>query len=177
MDDKNNIPLYDESDSEFDESMDLNELAEVQNKLCFITALSDCFRDPEDRELDAFDKIEINNGGNANELILDMFKACFLVTANMVDMEDIDLYDYLNLITRLLAQNQVDKVKTWRIPKEPYWRTEEDAKGYACPTCNMGVTVDHGIIRDAYCSSCGQALDWTNIAPGEPEDNEEESDE
>jgi hypothetical protein len=45
-------------------------------------------------------------------------------------------------------------------PKKPYYRKEEDAEGYACPSCDMGVTVDNGRIRDAYCSHCGQALDW-----------------
>lgn len=47
-----------------------------------------------------------------------------------------------------------------RIPQKPYYRKEEDAKGYACPVCDMGVTVDHGRIRDTFCSHCGQALDW-----------------
>lgn len=47
-----------------------------------------------------------------------------------------------------------------QIPKNPYYRREEDAEGYACPVCDMGVTVDHGRIRDAFCSHCGQALDW-----------------
>ena len=47
-----------------------------------------------------------------------------------------------------------------QIPKKPYYRKEKDAKGYACPACDMGVTVDHGRIRDTFCSHCGQALDW-----------------
>lgn len=50
-----------------------------------------------------------------------------------------------------------------RIDAQPYYRREEDDKGWACPRCDMGVTVDHGRIREQYCSSCGQKLDWTNI--------------
>lgn len=47
-----------------------------------------------------------------------------------------------------------------QMPKKPYFRKEEDAKGYACPVCDMGVTADHGRIRDTFCSHCGQAIDW-----------------
>lgn len=47
-----------------------------------------------------------------------------------------------------------------QIPKKPWHRREEDAEGWACPACHMGVTVDHGRIKDTFCSHCGQALDW-----------------
>lgn len=50
-----------------------------------------------------------------------------------------------------------------QIPQEPWYRKEEDAEGYACPACHMGVTVDHGRIKDSFCSHCGQALDWSEI--------------
>lgn len=50
-----------------------------------------------------------------------------------------------------------------QMPKEPWYRKEEDAEGYACPACHMGVTVDHGRIKDTFCSHCGQALDWSEI--------------
>lgn len=45
--------------------------------------------------------------------------------------------------------------------KKPYWRQEEGAEGYACPCCDMGV-VDANGIRDTYCHSCGQHLDWSD---------------
>lgn len=48
-----------------------------------------------------------------------------------------------------------------QMPKKPYYRKEEDTEGYACPVCHMGVTVDHGRIKDTFCSHCGQALDWS----------------
>ena len=47
-----------------------------------------------------------------------------------------------------------------QMPQKPYYRKEEYAEGYACPVCDMGVTVDHGRIKDTFCSHCGQALDW-----------------
>ena len=47
-----------------------------------------------------------------------------------------------------------------QIPKEPYWRVEEGAEGWACPVCDMGVTIDGG--RVCFCGSCGQAIDWSD---------------
>lgn len=49
-----------------------------------------------------------------------------------------------------------------QIAKKPYYRKEEDSEGYACPVCDIGVTVDHGRIKLSYCSSCGQRLDWSD---------------
>lgn len=56
-----------------------------------------------------------------------------------------------------------------QIPIKPYYRKEEDAEGWACPNCDMGVEHDHGRIKDIYCHSCGQMLDWDNIDEKEPE--------
>ena len=50
-----------------------------------------------------------------------------------------------------------------QIPIKPYYRKEEDAEGWACPNCDGGVTVNHGRIRDTYCSHCGQMIDWDAI--------------
>lgn len=47
-----------------------------------------------------------------------------------------------------------------QLPSKPYYRKEEDAEGWACPNCDMGVEHDHGRIKDTYCHSCGQMLDW-----------------
>ena len=49
-----------------------------------------------------------------------------------------------------------------RIPKKPYFREEEGAEGYACPSCDMDVMVHlygGGFIKLKYCN-CGQTLDW-----------------
>lgn len=50
-----------------------------------------------------------------------------------------------------------------QLPDKPYYRKEEDAEGWACPNCGMGVEHDHGRIKDTYCHSCGQMIDWKNI--------------
>lgn len=54
-----------------------------------------------------------------------------------------------------------------QIPKEPYWRVEEEGEGWACPACNMGVTIDGERIRERFCSDCGQSLDWRLINWGD----------
>ena len=50
-----------------------------------------------------------------------------------------------------------------QLPSKPYYRKEEDAEGWACPNCDMGVEHDHGRIKDTYCHSCGQMLDWEDV--------------
>lgn len=156
-----------EAEAETEIKINAEDISKLQNQMQFITALKDCFASPENRELDAFDKIDIRDGENANKLILDIFYASFIVTSSLINRDNMDAYDYINLITRLLAQKQVDESDEFRTPKEPYWRRETDddviTEGYACPTCDMGVTIDHGRIRPSFCLSCGQALDWNNI--------------
>lgn len=150
-----------------------DDLAKMQNRMRFVTALHDCFKPLDDRDLDAFDEIQVNNGENANNLILDIFYAGFIITSELIDQEGMDPYDYINMITRLLAQKQIDESNEFRTPKKPYWRIEKDedgyvcAEGYACPRCDMGVTTDHGQIRESFCSDCGQALDWNDIPRNE----------
>lgn len=50
-----------------------------------------------------------------------------------------------------------------QLPSKPYYRKEEDAEGWACPNCDMGIEHDYGRIKDTYCHSCGQMIDWKNI--------------
>lgn len=52
-----------------------------------------------------------------------------------------------------------------QMPKKPYFREEEGAKGYACPSCDMGVEIrlfQGGCVKERFCSCCGQALDWSS---------------
>lgn len=50
-----------------------------------------------------------------------------------------------------------------QLPSKPYYRKEEDAEGWACPNCDMGIEHDHGRIKDVYCHSCGQLIDWEDV--------------
>ena len=62
----------------------------------------------------------------------------------------------LTVLNKLAIMNAIKK----QIPQKPWYRREEDAEGWSCPACHMGVTVDHGRIKDTFCSHCGQAIDW-----------------
>lgn len=71
------------------------------------------------------------------------------LTSGMLDTSDI--VPYMGAIVKALNK---------QIPDKPYYRKEEDAEGWACPNCDMGVEHDHGRIKDTYCHSCGKLLDW-----------------
>ena len=53
-------------------------------------------------------------------------------------------------ITVLNKEAILDAIKK-RIPQKPWYWVEEDSEGLACPACHMGVTVDHGRIKDTFC--------------------------
>lgn len=74
------------------------------------------------------------------------------LTSGMLDTSDIE--PYVGTIVDALNR---------QIPDTPYYRKEEDAEGWACPNCDMGVEHDHGRIKDTYCHSCGQLLDWEDV--------------
>lgn len=74
------------------------------------------------------------------------------LTSGMLDTSDIE--PYMEVIVNALNR---------QLPDKPYYRKEEDAEGWACPNCDMGVEHDHGRIRDTYCHSCGQLLDWEDV--------------
>ncbi len=74
------------------------------------------------------------------------------LTSGMLDTSDIE--PYMEAIVDALNK---------QIPDKPYYRKEEDAEGWACPNCDMGVEHDHGRIKDTYCHSCGQLLDWEDV--------------
>lgn len=65
-------------------------------------------------------------------------------------------------VTDLVKSSILSAVKK-QVPQKPYYRVEEDTEGWACPVCDMCVTVDHGRIRNSYCSNCGQAIDWEDV--------------
>lgn len=64
--------------------------------------------------------------------------------------------DRVTFTNRLIIEK---KFEEWcdknSISKTPNYRVEEYAEGWACPVCDMGVTIDHGRTRNSYCSNCG----------------------
>ena len=78
----------------------------------------------------------------------------------MVGDYDKDIYDR-DKEALVFAVKAVEKQMT----KKPYFREEEGAKGYACPSCDMGVGIhlfQGRCVKERFCSCCGQALDWSD---------------
>lgn len=69
--------------------------------LTFYTALYDCFRDEEQRELDAMPPIDFDENANANELILSMFYAMQMFVNNFSGNE-YDPLEFISVLTRLI---------------------------------------------------------------------------
>lgn len=76
----------------------------LQNKLIFYTAIQDAFRDEDDRELNSVGKIELSEGKECNDEILDLFYA-FNAVFNKLTGSECDPLDFINILIRLLFQD------------------------------------------------------------------------
>ena len=104
-------------------------------------------------------KIEYDgySGGISNQIAVKMAEKYddFIVSQIAMEARAEGISD-LTVLNKWAILNAIKK----QIPQKPWFRREEDAEGWACPACHMGVTVDHGRIKDTFCSHCGQAIDW-----------------
>lgn len=80
-----------------------------QMTMQFVTAITDCFKDDDDRELYCFP--QISEVENANEIILSMFYA-FQFVVNQFCNTDYDPLDFINAIEHLLFQKARDEINT-----------------------------------------------------------------
>ncbi len=71
-----------------------------QMTMQFVTAITDCFKDEDDRELYSFPQIESEDG---NEIVLSMFHA-FRFVVNQLGNEKYDHLELISVLTRLLFQ-------------------------------------------------------------------------
>ena len=71
-----------------------------QMTMQFVTAITDCFKDEDNRELYSFPQIESENG---NEIVLSMFYAFQLVVNQLGDTQ-YDPIEFIGVLTRLLFQ-------------------------------------------------------------------------
>jgi len=81
---------------------------ESTNKIIFLAAIADAFRDEEDRELGAFGKIEIPEDGNMTQILTDLFYA-FKLFYNQISGADADSLEFISVLTRLAVQDQLNK--------------------------------------------------------------------
>lgn len=79
----------------------------MANKIIFLTAISDVFRDEEDRELKAVGKIDIPEDGNATPILTDLFYA-FKAFYTQISGDNVDPIEFIGVLTRLIFQDQLN---------------------------------------------------------------------
>lgn len=79
----------------------------MANKIIFLTAISDAFRDEEDRELNAAGKIDIPEDGNATPILTDLFYA-FKIFYTQMSGDNVDPIEFIGVLTRLIFQDQLN---------------------------------------------------------------------
>ena len=78
----------------------------IANKIIFLTAISDAFRDEEDRELNAVGKIDIPDDGNATPILTDLFYA-FKAFYAQISGGNVDPIEFISVLMRLVFQDQL----------------------------------------------------------------------
>ena len=78
----------------------------MANKIIFLTAISDAFRDEEDRELNAVGKIDIPDDGNATPILTDLFYA-FKAFYTQLSEDNVDPIEFIGVLMRLVFQDQI----------------------------------------------------------------------
>lgn len=79
-----------------------------QMTVAFITALTDVFKNKDERELDCIPKLE-DEGKNGNDLILAIFYA-FQFVFNTYTGQECDSLKFISILTRLLFQEHQDSI-------------------------------------------------------------------
>ena len=79
----------------------------MANKIIFLTAISDAFRDEEDRELNAVGKIDIPEDGNATPILTDLFYA-FKIFHTQMSGDNVDPIEFIGVLMRLVFQDQLN---------------------------------------------------------------------
>lgn len=79
----------------------------MANKIIFLAAISDAFKDEEDRELNAVGKIDIPEDGNATPILTDLFYA-FKAFYTQISGDNVDPIEFIGVLTRLVFQDQLN---------------------------------------------------------------------
>lgn len=79
----------------------------MANKIIFLTAISDAFKDEEDREINAVGKIDIPEDGNATPILTDLFYA-FKAFYTLMSGDNVDSIEFIGVLTRLVFQDQLN---------------------------------------------------------------------
>lgn len=79
-----------------------------QLKITFFAALTDAFKDEEERSLNFMPKVDIENA-EANVIFTEMFYA-FQITFNTLTNNHCDPIDFIQTLTRLLFEDQINQI-------------------------------------------------------------------
>lgn len=75
-----------------------------QKTLTFLIALSDVYKEDDDRELNCMSPIELPENGDMSEDIFCMLKAMHIVIVKITGDDDMDLLDTIAMLNRLVYQ-------------------------------------------------------------------------
>lgn len=75
-----------------------------QKTLTFLIALSDVYKEDDDRELNCMSPIELPENGDMSEDIFCMLKAMHFMIVKITGDEDMDLLDTIAMLNRLVYQ-------------------------------------------------------------------------
>lgn len=73
-----------------------------QKTLTFLIALSDVYKEDDDRELNCMSPIELPDNGDMSEDIFCMLKAMHFMIVKIMGDEDMDLLDTIAMLNRLV---------------------------------------------------------------------------
>lgn len=79
-----------------------------QKCLTFITALQDCYRDEEDRELNMVGKLELSDEELTDDFYA-MLQAFYVLYVHCTGDKNMDLLGFTHLLNRLVVQNEIEK--------------------------------------------------------------------
>lgn len=82
-------------------------MKEQELQFLFITALTDAFKDEDDRELYAMPKVSLEDA-NGNDLVLAMLHAFRFVINTFAD-QHLDPLEFIGVLTKLLFQKEQEK--------------------------------------------------------------------
>lgn len=84
------------------------------------------------------------------------------VRDNIAILEEVQEPDDAGYYLQLEHEKRVLKALEKRIPKKVKVEQFNRYNIYYCPTCDGCIGDSLGHIGDGFCSSCGQAIDWSD---------------
>lgn len=140
----------------------------MANKIIFLAAISDAFKDEEDRELNAVGKIDIPEDGNATPILTDLFYA-FKIFYTQISGDNVDSIEFIGVLTRLVFQDQLNDNSE---AEHGHWVYNQNGHDWGlgawecslCHSVNNNLPIDkrfspYVYAGSKYCPNCGAKMD------------------